>query len=71
MLQKILTISKNASNKSCLTLNFLQKAQQTPISIFPISGTGGLQRFAVLKYYNAQEWECIFTLELNIVKDQY
>ncbi len=37
--------------------------------IYPRSGARGLQRFAILKYYNAQEWECTFTLELNTVKD--
>ncbi len=37
--------------------------------IYPRSGARELQRFAILKYYNAQEWECIFTLELNIAKD--
>ncbi len=38
-------------------------------SIYPRSEVKGLQRFAILKYYNAQEWECIFTLELNAAKD--
>ncbi len=34
---------------------------QPPIS--SRSGARGLQWFGILKYYNAQEWEYIFTLE--------
>ncbi len=37
--------------------------------IYPRCGARGLQRFVILKYYNAQEWECIFTLELNTAKN--
>ncbi len=37
--------------------------------IYPRNGARRLQRFAILKYYNAQKWECIFILELNTAKD--
>ncbi len=37
--------------------------------IYPRSGARRSQKFAILKYYNAQEWECIFTLEMNTAKD--
>ncbi len=37
--------------------------------IYPRNGARELQRFAILKYYNVQKWECIFTLELNAAKD--
>ncbi len=44
-LQSIEMISKNASNKSCLELNFPQKTQQTHISISRRSEVRGLRRF--------------------------
>ncbi len=40
MLQKILIMSKNASNKNCAKLNFPQKTQQTHMSISARSGAG-------------------------------
>ncbi len=40
-------ILKNASNKSCSKLNFLQRTQRRRISISPSSGAGELQRFSI------------------------
>ncbi len=40
------------------------------MSIYPRSGARELRRFAIFEIlYNAQKWECIFTLRLNIEKD--
>ncbi len=41
------------------------------ISIYIRNEARGLQRFAFLKYYNAQEWESTsrFTLGLNAAKN--
>ncbi len=41
-------ISKNASNKNSLKLNFLQKTPKTHISISPRSGAKGRQTFAIV-----------------------
>ncbi len=43
MLQQILIISKNASNKSCAELNFLEKTQRTRISVYHRSGARGFK----------------------------
>ncbi len=56
MLKKIPIISKNASNKNCSELNFLQKTQWKHISIFLGIGPRGLQRLPFLKY-DLLEWE--------------
>ncbi len=45
------------------------KAYLHMTSIYPRSGARGFQRFAILKYYNEQIWEYIFTLGLKTVKD--
>ncbi len=39
--------------KSCSELNFLQKRLWAHMSIYHRSGTKGLRRYALLKYYNA------------------
>ncbi len=44
-LPKILIIAKKPSNKSCSTLNFVQKSPQGHMSISPQSGARGLKRF--------------------------
>ncbi len=56
-LQNIPIISKNASNKSCIELNFLQKTVRKRIFIYKCGGARVLQRLAFLKYYNALKWE--------------
>ncbi len=50
-LPKIRMISKKASNKSCLELNFIQKSSRVHMSISAWSGARGLQRLIWLKYY--------------------
>ncbi len=53
MLLKLPIILKNASNKSCYALNFVQKSQRTHMSICPRSGARGLRGLQSLKYYTA------------------
>ncbi len=50
MLQKILIISKNASNNNYSELNFLQKTQWMHMSISPKSGAPKIAIFEILKY---------------------
>ncbi len=57
MLPKLPIITKNASNKSCSKLNFLQISQGVHMSISSKSETSGLQRCAFMKYDNALKWE--------------
>ncbi len=64
MRQTIQILSKDALNKSCSELNFLQKAQWTHI-MSPRSGASGIQRLSCLKYYNTLKWASRFTLGLN------
>ncbi len=64
-------ISKKASNKSCLELNFVQKSSWAHISISPRSGDRGLQRSVCLKSYNVQKLEISFTLGLNAAKNTH
>ncbi len=58
-------VSKNASNKNCLELNFLHKTQWNHMSLSSRSGARGLERLPWLKYYNVMKWESRFTLRLN------
>ncbi len=67
-LQKLPILSKNASNKSCSQLNFLQISQWAHISITIKSGASGLQKLIGLKYYNVLEWESGVILGLNTAK---
>ncbi len=69
MARKIMIYLKNALNKSCSEFNFLQKTQWTNVSISLYSGARGLQRLPFLKYFNALEWECTFTLGLNATEN--
>ncbi len=62
---------KNASNKSCCELNFVQKSQQAHMCIFPRSVARGLQRLPSLKYYNVQKGESGLTLGLNNDKNTH
>ncbi len=72
MLSKILFILKNALNKSCWELNFLEKIQRAHASISPRSGSGGLQRWKCLKYYNVSKREIrLFTLLRSVANFQY
>ncbi len=66
-LPKVRIISKNASNKSCLELNFVQKTLQVHMFISHRSGARSLQRLICLKYYSVLKWER-FTLEFNTAK---
>ncbi len=60
-------IPKNQSNKSW-ALNFLQKSQETHMSISPRCGDRWLQRLVCLKY-NVLKWESGITLGLNTAKN--
>ncbi len=60
MLSKIPIISKNALNRSCSALNFLQKSQWTYMSISHRSAAMELHRFICLKYCNLVKWESPF-----------
>ncbi len=62
-------MSKNTSNKSCSELNFLQKTQETHMSIVLESRARGLQRLLFLKYYDVLKYENRFVLGLNAVKN--
>ncbi len=68
MLLKLPIISKIASSKSCLELNFLQKSQRTHITIYLNSTARKLQRLSWFKYYTVLKWESRFTLRLNDTK---
>ncbi len=69
MLQKILIILNNGSNKSYSWWNFLQKTLwQISLSTLEVE-LKGFTDLPFFKYYNAQEWECIFTLGQNTLKD--
>ncbi len=65
-LLKIRIISKNASNKSCWTLNSVQKSQWVQMSISSQSGACHL-----LKYYNVQKWGSRFTSGLDAAKNTH
>ncbi len=67
-LPKLPTISKNASNKNCWELNFLQKTQQVHMSIFPRSRARGVGRLPYFKYYNVLKWESRFTIGVSTAK---
>ncbi len=69
MLRKVRMILKNALNKNCSELNFLQKTQWTQISTSSRSGARGLHRLSFLKYYNVLESESRFTLGLKAAKN--
>ncbi len=58
-------ISKKASNKSCLELNFVKKSLRVYIPISPRSGARGLQKSICFKSYNVQIWKIRFILWLN------
>ncbi len=68
-LPKIPIISKNALNKSCSDLKFLQKTQRMHMPIFPKSGAKGLQKLPFSKYYKVLKWESRFTLGLNAAEN--
>ncbi len=68
-LQKILIISKNASNKSHPELNILHKTLWTQMSIYPGNGTRRLKRLPFLKYYNVLEGKGRFTLALKAAEN--
>ncbi len=70
-LQKLPSISKNASNKSCWALNFIQKNQWTHMSISLWSGDRELQRQSCLTYYNVNKRENRFTLGLDTAKNTH
>ncbi len=65
------TLSKKASNKNCLELNFVGKSLQAHISISSRSGARGLQWSICLKSYNVQKWKIRFILWLNAAKNAH
>ncbi len=67
-LPKLRNITRNASNKSCWALNFVQECQQANMSIFLKSGAMGLERLICFKYYIVLKWESRFTSGLNASK---
>ncbi len=71
VLPKIRSTSKEASSKSCLELNFVQKSCRVRMSISPVSGARELQKSVYLKSYNVQKWEIRFTLGLNAAKNTH
>ncbi len=60
---------KNASNKSCWALNFVQKSKWVHMSISPKRGVKDLQRLISFKCYKVLKWESRFTLGLNAAKN--
>ncbi len=68
-LPKIQIIRKNALNKICWKLNFLQKTQWAHMSISCRSKARGLLRLPCLKQYNVLKWESRFTLRLSAAKN--
>ncbi len=62
-------ISKNASNKSCWAVNFVQKSQWTHMSISHQMELGAPKIPHPLKYCNAQKWESRFTLGLDVAEN--
>ncbi len=67
---KIRIISKNASNKSCWALNWVQKCQGAYVYLSQ-EGSKVFQELPFLKYYNVSKWESRFTLELNAAKNKH
>ncbi len=71
MLTKIRIISRNASNKSHWTLNFVQENQWAHISTSLRSVAGRFRRFQSLKYYNVLIWESRFSLWLGAAESTH
>ncbi len=67
-LPKIRVISKKASNKSCLELNFVQNSAST--YVYPLwSEARGLERLIRLKYYFVLKLKNTFNLGHNTAKN--
>ncbi len=66
---KIRVILKNSSNKSCWTLNCIQKSQWDNMSISPTNGARGHKGLIWIKYYYVQKRKITSTLGLNVAKN--
>ncbi len=71
MLPNIPIIQRNASNKNCPELNFLQKNSLGAYVCLLRSEAKGLPRLPSSKYFNVQKWESSFTLDLDAARNAH
>ncbi len=68
---KIRITRKEASNKSCLELNFIQKSPRVHMSVSSQSGARGIKRLTWLKYVIVLKCQITFNLRLNTAKNTH